>query len=209
MRVGISLTSNHPDATDPRQGARWMIERAAAARHAALDSLFVGDQHVSPTPYYQNTPILGRLLGEWGEAPAGCLFLLPLWHPVLVAEQIGTLGAIARGRFIMQCGLGWGEDRFAAMGANMKTRPSAFEEALDIVRRLLAGETVSSARRFRIAKASLALRPAEPVEVWIGASAPPAIDRTARLAEGWIASPSLTYQEARVQADLYRERCAA
>jgi alkanesulfonate monooxygenase SsuD/methylene tetrahydromethanopterin reductase-like flavin-dependent oxidoreductase (luciferase family) len=209
MKVGISLTSNYPDVKDPRQGARWMIERAAAARRAALDSLFVGDQHVSPTPYYQNTPILGRLLAEWGEAPAGCLFLLPLWHPVLVAEQIGTLAAIARGPFVMQCGLGWGEDRFAAMGANMRTRPSAFEEALDIVRRLLAGETVSSARRFRIAAASLALRPAEPVGVWIGASAPPAIDRAARLAEGWIASPGLIFEEARTQADLYRERCAA
>jgi alkanesulfonate monooxygenase SsuD/methylene tetrahydromethanopterin reductase-like flavin-dependent oxidoreductase (luciferase family) len=209
MRVGISLTSNHPDATDPRQGARWMIERAAAARRARLDSLFVGDQHVSPTPYYQNTPMLGRLLAEWSEAPAGCLFLLPLWHPVLVAEQIGTLAAIARRPFIMQCGLGWGEARFAAMGANMKTRPSAFEEALDIIRRLLAGETVSSSRRFRVTQASLALRPAEPVEVWIGASASPAIDRAARLAEGWIASPGLTREEARAQADLYRERCAA
>src|SRR5690349_12125720 len=209
MRVGISLTSNHPDAKDPRYGAHWMIERAAAARRAALDSLFVGDQHASPTPYYQNTPMLGRLLAEWGEAPAGCLFLLPLWHPVLVAEQVGTLAAIAQGRFIMQCGLGWGEARFAAMGVNMKTRPSAFEEALDIVRRLLAGETVSSSRRFHIAGASLALRPAEPVEVWIGASAAPAIDRTARLAEGWIASPSLTREEARTQADLYRQRCAA
>jgi uncharacterized protein GlcG (DUF336 family) len=82
----------------------------------------------------------GRLLAEWGAAPAGCLFLLPLWHPVLVAEQIGTLAAIARGPFIMQCGLGWGEARFAAMGANIRTRPSAFEEALDLVRRLLAGE---------------------------------------------------------------------
>src|ERR1019366_2552813 len=66
MKVGISLTSNYPDVKDPRQGARWMIERVAAARRAALDSLFVGDQHVSPTPYYQNTPILGRLLAEWG-----------------------------------------------------------------------------------------------------------------------------------------------
>ena len=209
MKVGISLTSNHPDAKDPREGARWMIERTAAAHRAGLDSLFVGDQHVSPTPYYQNTPMLGRLLAEWGEGPAGCLFLLPLWHPVLVAEQIGTLAAIARGPFIMQCGLGWGEARFAAMGANIQTRPSAFEEALDIIRRLLAGETVSSSRRFRVAEASLALSPAEPVEVWIGASAPPAIDRAARLAEGWIASPSLTPSEARVQADLYRERCAA
>ena len=209
MKVGISLTSNHPDVTDPRQGARWMIERAAAARRAALDSLFIGDQHVSPTPYYQNTPMLGRLLAEWGEAPAGCLFLLPLWHPVLVAEQIGTLAAIAQGPFIMQCGLGWGDDRFLAMGANFRTRPSAFEEALDIVRRLLAGETVSSARRFRITQASLALRPAEPVAVHIGASAAPAIDRAARLAEGWIASPGLTFAEARSQAEFYRERCAA
>ena len=209
MRVGISLTSNHPGANDPRQAARWMIERAAAARRSALDSLFIGDQHVSATPYYQNTPMLGRLLAEWGKAPAGCLFLLPLWHPVLVAEQIGTLAAIAQGPFIMQCGLGWGEARFAAMGANPRTRPSAFEEALDIVRRLLAGETVSSSRRFRITEASLALRPAEPVEVWVGASAPPAIDRAARLAEGWIASPGLTFEEARAQADIYRERCAA
>jgi hypothetical protein len=108
MRIGISMTSNHPDAKDPRQGARWMIERAAAARRAGLDSLFVGDQHVSPTPYYQNTPMLGRLLAEWGDAPAGCLFLLPLWHPVLVAEQIGTLAAIARGplHHVMRARLG-------------------------------------------------------------------------------------------------------
>jgi alkanesulfonate monooxygenase SsuD/methylene tetrahydromethanopterin reductase-like flavin-dependent oxidoreductase (luciferase family) len=81
-----------------------MIERAAAAHRAGLDSLFVGDQHVSPTPYYQNTPMLGRLLAEWGEAPAECLFLLPLWHPVLVAEQIGTLAAIVQGPFIMHAG---------------------------------------------------------------------------------------------------------
>ena len=147
-----------------------MIERTAAAHRAGLDSLFVGDHHVSPTPYYQNTPILGRLLAEWGRAPAGCLFLLPLWHPVLVAEQIGTLASIAQGTFIMQCGLGHGDPQFAGMGANIKTRPSAFEEALEIVRRLLAGETVSSSRRFRVTNASLALRPAEAVEVWIGAS---------------------------------------
>src|SRR5437763_13427263 len=156
-----------------------MIERAAAAHRAGLASLFLGDQHASPTPYYQNTPMLGRMLAEWGNRPSGCLFLLPLWHPVFAAEQIATLAAIAQGPFVMQCGLGWGEDRFAAMGANFKTRPSAFEEALDIVRRLLAGETVSSSRRFRIAEARLALCPAEPVEVHIGASRPPALDRAA------------------------------
>jgi MoaA/NifB/PqqE/SkfB family radical SAM enzyme len=42
MRVGISLTTNYPDVKDPRRGARWIIERAAAARRPALDSLFIG-----------------------------------------------------------------------------------------------------------------------------------------------------------------------
>src|ERR1700745_1358904 len=156
MRVGISLTSNHPDATDPCQGARVMIERTAAARRAAPDSLFVGDQHVSPTPYYQNTPMLGRLLAEWGEAPSGALFLLPLWHPVLVAEQIGTLASIAAGPFIMQCAVGGGADPFEALGVPIKTRPSRFEAALDVVRRLCAGEEVSTEAPYAISRARIA-----------------------------------------------------
>src|SRR6059058_4546809 len=145
MKVGISLTSNHPDANDPRQGARWMIGRAAAAHRAGLDSLFIGDQHVSPTPYYQNTPMLGRLLAEWGEAPAGVLFLLPLWHPVLVAEQIGTLAAIAGGPFIMQCAIGGGDEQFRAFDTSPRERATRFEAALEIVRTLCRGESVTVA----------------------------------------------------------------
>src|SRR2546425_10855799 len=144
MRVGISLTSSHA-VKDPRDGARFMIERAAAAHRSGLDSLFVGDHHSTPAPYYQNVPILGRLLAEWGDAPAGCLFLLPLWNPGLVAERIGTLAAIARGRFIGQGGLRYDEAQFARMGTRLKYRPSAFEESLSIIPRLLPGEGRSSA----------------------------------------------------------------
>ncbi len=208
MRVGISLTSSHA-VKDPREGARWMIERAAAAHRAGLDSLFVGDHHSTPTPYYQNVPMLGRLLAEWGDRPAGCLFLLPMWNPVLVAEQVGTLASITSGRFIFQCGLGDGQPQFAAMGAEIKQRPSAFEEALGIIQRLLRGETVSGGRRFAFENAMVALRPAENVEYWIGGQALPAIDRAARLADGFLASPSLKLDDARSQIDYYRERCAA
>ena len=87
---------------DVRAGARWMVERARAAADAGLDSLFVGDHHNVPVPYYQNVPILGRLLAEWDDRPAGALFLLPLWHPVLLAEQIGTL-AVDRARARSSC----------------------------------------------------------------------------------------------------------
>lgn len=206
MRVGISLTSAYSVA-DPREGARWMIERAAAARDADLDSLFVGDHHsTGPGTYYQNVPILGRLLAEWGDRPAGLLFLLPLWHPVLVAEQVGTLAAIHRGRFVIQCAVGRGDAEWDAMGVNPRLRPSMFEESLDIVRRLLAGETVSSAGRFHFRGARIAPIPAEPVDVWIGGSVTPSIDRAARLAEGWLGDPSYGVREIAAQAAEFHER---
>jgi len=208
MRIGVSEASARK-VRDPRQGARWMVERAAAARRAGLDSLFVGDHHATPAPYYQNVPIIARMLAEWGDAPAGCLFLLPLWNPLLLAEQVGTLAAIAGGRFILQVGLGDDEAQFAAMGTTARTRTSAFEQSLDLVRRLLAGEVVSAAGRFTFREARVALRPAEPVEVWIGASAPPAIGRAARLGEAWLAAPGATLAQAREQLRHYRERCAA
>lgn len=146
IRIGTSLRSSYPFPMvdgDVRTVARWMIERAAAARAAGLDSLFVGDHHVTgPHPYFQNSAIMGRLLAEWGDAPAGALYLLPLWNPVLVAEQLGTLAAIAKGRFILQCALGGGDDQFAGMGVPLKRRVSLFEHHLSVIRRLLAGEAV-------------------------------------------------------------------
>ena len=73
-----------------------------------------------PVPYYQNVPMLGRLLAEWDDRPAGALFLLPLWHPVLLAEQIGTLASIAAGPFVMQCALGGGAEQFDALGVSIR-----------------------------------------------------------------------------------------
>ena len=186
-----------------------MIERAAAAREAGLDSLFVGDHHSTGGAYYQNVPIMGRLLAEWGDRPAGCLFLLPLWNPVLLAEQVGTLAAIAEGPFIMQVGLGDDERQFAAMGANIRHRPSAFEESLDSVRRLLAGETVSSDGRFRFRDARVSPRPAEPVEYWVAASARKAIERAARIGDGWLGAPSTTPERAGQELAMYTEACRA
>lgn len=207
MRIGLSVCSSYP-GVEARTGARHMIERARAAREAGLDSLFVGDHHVTPTAYYQNTPLLGRMLAEWGDKPAGALYLLPLWHPVLLAEQVASLACIAEGPFILQCGLGGDRRQAAAMSAPLGARAPMFEESLTLLRRLWAGETVSAERFWDIAEARIAPLPPEPIEVWIGAQAPPALARTARMAEGWLASPSLTETEARDDLNRYRQACA-
>lgn len=207
MRIGISISSSYR-VEDPRLGARFMIERARVARQADLDSLFVGDHHVTASPYYQNTPMLGRLLAEWHNKPAGALYLLPLWHPVLLAEQIATLAAITPGRFIMQCGLGWEPHQSAGMGVDIKQRAAMFEASLDVMQRLWAGETVSENRFWNIQDAHIAPLPAQSIEVWVGSGAPAALHRTARMAEGWLASPSLDRATAAHQLNQYRQACA-
>jgi alkanesulfonate monooxygenase SsuD/methylene tetrahydromethanopterin reductase-like flavin-dependent oxidoreductase (luciferase family) len=186
-----------------------MIERAAAAKQAGLASLFVGDHHVVGIPYYQNTPMLGRLLAEWGDRPAGALFLLPLWNPVLLAEQVGTLACIAEGPFIMQVALGDGSHQFASMGAAIKRRPSAFEANLDIIRRLLAGETVSADYPLPIEAARIAPLPPEPVSVWIGAAADVAIERAARMGDGWLCGPEAPAAVAAERLSHYVAACRA
>lgn len=206
MKVGVSLQSYYV-VDDPREGARWMIERARAAADAELDSLFVGDHHVVPVPYYQNSVILARLLAEWHHAPAGALYLLPLWHPVLLAEQVGTLAALMPGRFILMCAQGAGEEQFAGMGVELQHRPSRFTATLDVVRRLLAGEEVTADEPIPIRKASVAPIPTEHVEIWVGASAPPAIDRAARLGDAWLGDAWLTLEDAHDQVDQYRVAC--
>ena len=50
--------------------------------------------------------------------------------------------------------------------------------------------------------------PAEPVEVWVGSTAPASINRTARMAEGWLASPGIGLAEATNQLNQYRQACA-
>lgn len=207
MRVGISISSTY-SVSDPSEGARNMIERAATARQADLDSLFVGDHHVTTQPYYQNSPMLGRLLAEWNNKPAGALYLLPLWHPVLLAEQIATLAAIMQGRFILQCALGGERPQSEGMGVDMKYRVPMFEDSLDIMRRLWAGETVTHERFWNIKNARIAPLPAQNIEVWVGSSAPAALNRTAQLAEGWLAQPGLSLQEATDQLNQYRQACA-
>jgi alkanesulfonate monooxygenase SsuD/methylene tetrahydromethanopterin reductase-like flavin-dependent oxidoreductase (luciferase family) len=153
--------------------------------------------------------MMGRLLAEWDDKPFGCLFLLPLWNPVLLAEQVGTLATLGEGRFIMQCGLGYGHQQFAAMGTTMRTRPSAFEESLTLMRKLWAGETVESDGRFRWSEASISPVPPEPVEVWVAASADVAIERAARMGDGWLAAPREPTADARHQIEHYRASCAS
>jgi alkanesulfonate monooxygenase SsuD/methylene tetrahydromethanopterin reductase-like flavin-dependent oxidoreductase (luciferase family) len=207
VRIGISLGSTYDDV-DHREGPRSVLAQVRAAASGGLDTLSIGDHHATgPTSYVQNVPMLARALAHWDDRPAGCLFLVPLWHPVLMAEQIGTLAAMAEGPFVVQTGLGGGSAQFGAMGARLTNRGELLEEGIRLVQALLAGEKVSSAR-WGIDGAQIAPLPPHGIEWWIGGAAKPALDRAARLGDCWYGNADLTPATAVTVIDAYREACA-
>src|ERR1700683_6353 len=147
MRVGISIgtvfSTDGPGGH--RAGPQSVLSEARSAARAGLDTWTLGDHPATgPAGYVQNVPMLGRILAEWTTRPIGCLFLVPLWHPVHMAEQIGTLAAMSSGPFIVQTGIGGGADQFRGVGADLRQRATRFEEGVRLVQALLRGESVDS-----------------------------------------------------------------
>lgn len=208
MRVSTSISSTYLVA-DARVGAARMLERTRAAHDAGLEGLYVGDHHATPVPYYQNAPILGRIAAEWPDRRFGALWLLPLWHPLVVAEQVGTLAALGTGTFVFQCAIGGGEDQFGPMGVPLAGRGARFEAGLDAVKALLAGEVVDDPDGpWGLREARISPIPPEPVEVWIGGAGPKALARAARLGDTWYAGPELTDADAATKLAEYLDHGA-
>ena len=68
-------------------------------------------------------------------------------------------------------------------------RAAVFDESLTLIRRLLSEESVSfQGDFFAVESARVGPRPARPLDIWLGGSAPGALRRVGRLGDGWLAS---------------------
>jgi len=124
--------------------------------------------------------------------------VLPGRHPVLVAKQLASLAGLAPGRVLPVFGLQ--PARPAERGlfeVPAGRRAAVFEESLRLIRLLLTQEEVSfRGEFFTVDGAHIGPLPAKPLDIWLGGSAPGALSRVGRLADGWLGS-LLTPQEAR------------
>ncbi|HXP55478.1 MAG TPA: TIGR03854 family LLM class F420-dependent oxidoreductase [Streptosporangiaceae bacterium] len=116
--------------------------------------------------------------------------ILPGRHPVLVAKQLASLAALAPGRVLPAFGLqpARAEER-ALFPVPPGRRAAVFDESLELLRLLLREESVSfTGQYFTVEEASVGPLPAKPLDIWTGGSAPGALRRTGRLADGWLGS---------------------
>ena len=62
--------------------------------------------------------------------------LAPLRHPLLLARELGTLDLLSSGRLVVQPGVSWSRDEYAALGVPFARRGRILDEQLRILEQL-------------------------------------------------------------------------
>jgi alkanesulfonate monooxygenase SsuD/methylene tetrahydromethanopterin reductase-like flavin-dependent oxidoreductase (luciferase family) len=206
MKIGLSLTTAYPREEPAVSRFQQLVQQVEAARDHGFHSVWVGDHHVTPHLYYQSVPAIARLTAHAGAMQIGPFLLLPLYPPVLLAEQMATLDVIADGRVTLMVALGWQPEAYAAFGIPWKERVARFEEGVAILRLLFDKDGADYHGRFhRFEGLSFQPKPVHRrIPLWIGASAEPAIRRAARLGDAWIIGPLTPLEPVKAQMAVYK-----
>jgi probable F420-dependent oxidoreductase len=182
LRIGFIAAMHGPDATR---------DTARLADDLGYDSLWVGDHIAFPVPMMDPFLQLAQVAAHSERLQLGTsVYLLPLRHPMPTAKQVATLDILTGGRFVFGVGIG-GEfpGEFEACEVPVRERGPRLSEAIPLVRDLVAGKPVKADGRFySFPETQLlppALQPGGP-PIWCGGRAPAALERTGRLADGWI-----------------------
>lgn len=188
MRVGIQLP-------EVEREVRWpeIAAMARAAEETGFASIWVGDHLLyrgggrpDRGPWDAWTQ-LSALAAITTRVELGPLVAATAFHPPgVLARMAASIDELSGGRFVLGVGAGWNEVEFRAFGMPFDHLASRFEESFEIVRRLLAGETVTFAGEFhRVDGAVLLPRPARRVPLMVGSSGPRVLAATLPHVDGW------------------------
>ncbi|MFB8387524.1 LLM class flavin-dependent oxidoreductase [Microbacterium sp. NPDC055910] len=209
LRFGLALQNDFPRDADIALRVAQMREQAQEASKSGVESLWVLQHYLGTMPTLQPLQALSSIVDVSGDLGLGTnMYILPLRHPVGVAEEFATLDALSGGRALAGFGMGYRENEFAAFGVPMEERIGRYTESIEIIRRLWSGERVTYAgTHFRIEDERISLPPVREggIPIFIGAGAHRVgIERAARLGDAWIVPPHVTGDRLERAIRLYR-----
>ncbi len=144
MRISINMPLK--DADDNPLDSAGIMKRARMVEAAGLDGIWMGDgvgaRLTRPDPLMWL--LVAAAATEHIEVGTSIL-IVPVRHPVELAQRFLTLQALTRGRFTVGVGTGSGKATHAIFGLDWDDRYRKLEENLSIMKRLCNGETVGEA----------------------------------------------------------------
>jgi alkanesulfonate monooxygenase SsuD/methylene tetrahydromethanopterin reductase-like flavin-dependent oxidoreductase (luciferase family) len=214
LTFGLALQTDFPPHISPSSRIGELREQVRAARDAGIRSVWALNHYLGNMQTLQPLPTLAALAEHAGTMWLGTnMFILPLRHPVEVAEEFATLDQITRGRAVAGLGLGYRGSEYESFGISMDDRVARYEESVTLLRLLWSTEPVDfTGTHFAVRGQRIGIPPvrAGGPPIWVGAGVHRAgARRAARLGDAWIVPPHAEPEKLRAILDLYRaERLA-
>jgi probable F420-dependent oxidoreductase len=211
MKFGLySSIANPPRGEHLDRSIDEVIAEAQLAESYGFDSCLFGEHHQDtdgflPSPLIVATAVAARTRTL---RVGTSVILLPLHHPVRVAEDAITLDLVSKGRLIVGVGIGYQPADFQAFAVPMDERLARFEESVEILRRCWAGERFSfRGKHYALEDVRITPRPYQTYgpPLWIGASVAAAARRAGRIADGFVGTPSTSLASASALAAAYKD----
>lgn len=199
---------------------------ARAAEAAGFDVLWLAEHLATPLRYERvypynesgdpgyrpDTPLvdvwvtIAHLAAQTQRIGLGTgVYVLPLRNPFVSAKAIATAQALSGGRVLLGIGTGWMREEFEVVGERWERRGRRTDEAIAVMRRLWTGRPVAFDGR-EYAFPEVAMAPAvPPPPLIVGGVSEPALERAARLGDGWY-GPSCPLEESARYRDSIVER---
>ena len=186
VRVGIGMS---PDGRDLiRNGEFWKI--IETLEEVGYDSIWLSD--TASLGGLAPLPTLAAIAARTTRLKLGTnVLILPPRNPVLLARELATVDALSEGRMLPAGGLGIDlPAEMEAMGVQRGERTARLEESIKILKALWKGDPVTLSGRFwSLTDVTIVPLPhRQKLEIWLGGLAPAALERTGRIADGWLAS---------------------
>jgi probable F420-dependent oxidoreductase len=150
LRVGVQLPE-----VERRVSWSEYLAMARAAEDAGFDSIWLGDHLLyrddgrTERGPWEAWALLAALAAATERVDLGPLVACTAFHlPPVLAKTAATVDEVSGGRLVLGLGAGWNEAEFRAFGIPFDRRAARFEEAFEIIRRLLSGDRVTFEGRF-------------------------------------------------------------
>lgn len=200
MKFGILASHQFPRDADLGKSIGELIEYVQGARDLGYDSVFTINHFLGNLQTPQTVSMMARLIDHSGSMMLGTgILILPLFHPIHVAEEFATLDQLSGGRVVLGVGAGYRQEEFDSFGISMDHRGGRLKEGIELIRKLWTDETISYAgEHFNVSEKRIGVAPLQAggPKIWVGAGARIPVQRAARIGDAWLTpgnSPSPDY----------------
>ena len=145
MDIGTFLLMQSPSFRSSQEIFARGVELAQAAETLGFRNVWLGEHHFSTYGYLSRPAQLATYIAAKTTTlrVGTAVIVVPLHHPLIVAEEIATLDLVSGGRLDVGLGRGYQHYEFERFGLELDTARERWNDSVDIIMKAFEGKPFS------------------------------------------------------------------